>query len=850
MKKAVIGILVLLLILDPLPAQAAAHQQNPDLITIYYTGPQDSIYTALGLVPNLAFIDQVDKAQVMVFNGQIPNPQAASVHLQTGGGVLIFMGSQLQEKDIQALLGFSLSLSTDETPLSLVAAPNVTDPILSNIVWNSAPQVRLRSTLQNYHGRLTPLVTGFEDHVLILGTLQVGKGTGYIFTPHLGDNNQPLSQWAYFNYLIYHLVSQAAGQSPLSYADYPSSPVPHPAERNLLLAFLCCTLLSAVFIFWRVRRYSLAHPEMLDALVSNRAGFENLQATSDWEEVGFHRPLGGFMLALMLGLVLFIPLIIYQNLVLPVYILPSAQALGIWGRVTQFFNFLWLLLDMGTSAAFIKFFAQYRVHDPRKAIQYGQIFVWWQALSGAVQVAVVTLLASGLLPRTIYALYAWSIIIHTLIQLPGFYQVMRHALMAWQRFDYAQILDVGLSLIFPIISQPIIVSLFVFWGSRHPIFGVSTGGLLGLGLAAYAAEALTFLLGLWLYRRLGYNARLLFLAHFDWSTVKASFRYGVFEMLGSVAWAAGQAMEIVITQTRLVNYTEVWGNWGLAQNFIYAFNVLQTLFQNLTASISESISHSHKMLSQYYSAMAYKYGGLISAFIGAVLLAVADRFILGASGPEFSRAATYAIPLIIWGAIQYPSWVGDTVQLGANRPYIKAVLVSMEQIIRVVLAYALLARLQINALIFAYFAGLLMKDIVAYFINHRFCFPQRFYIWQSLAAPLLAGATHYLALRWITSLIWQEDQLTSVLIFLIGILFSYPLFAFLYGLFGGWDDDTLAELHHSATLSSFMRPFSIVFWAATRFGARLSPLHGRFPITIRTAAMAEASTLTRERVEI
>ncbi len=149
----------------------------------------------------------------------------------------------------------------------------------------------------------------------------------------------------------------------------------------------------------------------------------------------------------------------------------------------------------------------------------------------------------------------------------------------------------------------------------------------------------------------------------------------------------GQAGEILITQLRLVNYAEVWGNWGLAQNFVFAFNVLQTLYNGLMPSISEAISHARKILSQYYSALAYKWGGLISAFIGSVLLAVADRFILGASGPEFVRAATYAIPLIIWGAIQYPSWVGDNVQLGANRPYLKSALIAGEQFVRLALAF-------------------------------------------------------------------------------------------------------------------------------------------------------------------
>jgi hypothetical protein len=247
---------------------------------------------------------------------------------------------------------------------------------------------------------------------------------------------------------------------------------------------------------------------------------------------------------------------------------------------------------------------------------------------------------------------------------------------------------------------------------------------------------------------------------------------------------------------------------------------------------------------------AYKWGGIISAFMGAVLLAVADRFILGASGPQFTRAATYSIPLIIWGAIQYPSWVGDNIQLAANHPYLKSILVTGEQVIRVILALILIKQFQINGLIFAYFIGLLTKGILAYFINHRVCFPQRFYTWQSLIAPILAGIPHYIVLRWVTGLIWRQDEISSVLIFLVAILPSFPLYAFLYGLFGGWDDETLEELHQAVKLSNFMQPLAWIFWAATALGARISPLHGRFPIDIRQGALKEARTLTIAKVSL
>ncbi|HEX9028539.1 MAG TPA: hypothetical protein VF823_05135, partial [Anaerolineales bacterium] len=458
--------------------------------------------------------------------------------------------------------------------------------------------------------------------------------------------------------------------------------------------------------------------------------------------------------------------------------------------------------------------------------------------------------ASLVAPQTAYAIYAWSVIIHSMIQIPGFYQVFRHAVTGLQRFDYAQILDLANSLFLLLIIQPIVVAIMYFWGRAHPVFGGSMGGLFGMGIAAYLIELGTFVVGYWLYRRLGYNTRLLFLAHFDWEVVRNSFKFGVFEMLGSIAWSAGQAAEIAITQAKLVNYAEIWGNWGLAQNFVFSFQVISILINNLMPSISEAISHRRKALSQYYSVMAYKYGGIFSAFIGAVLLAVADRFILGASGTEFVRAAAYAGPLVIWGAIQYPSWVGDSIQQAANRPYLKSALVTGEQIVRVILALILVERFQINALIFAYFVGLLSKDFVGYFVNHRMCYPQRFFVWQSLAAPLLAGSLHFLVVRWLTGLLWTQDQITSVLIFFIGILPSFPFYMFLYGLFGGWDDATLHELELAVPLSSFMKPLAWILWASTAAGARLSPLHGRFPITIREAALVEAQTLTEERVQI
>ena len=119
-----------------------------------------------------------------------------------------------------------------------------------------------------------------------------------------------------------------------------------------------------------------------------------------------------------------------------------------------------------------------------------------------------------------------------------------------------------------------------------------------------------------------------------------------------------------------------------------------------------------------------------------------------------------------------------------------------------------------------------------------------------MAAPLLAGAAHHGLLRWITELIWKGEPITSILIFLVGILFSFRLFMFFYGFSGGWDDATLEEVRRAVGLTSFLRPLAWLFWASTATGARWSPVRARFPVDIRQAALEEARSLTEERVRL
>jgi O-antigen/teichoic acid export membrane protein len=846
MKKLAFLLLLVLLLAGCAPSPV----KNTAPVKVFFAGEGGGVKTALDLAAQagtVKLVTDMAQADALVLDGVIP-PGAAE-RAQAGAGVVLILGEGVTNEHASALLDQPVKLTPADDAVSLAGAKGVNDALLTEIVWNGAPQVRERQALSGLDVGAQTLVSVFESGE---GVLHNTAGRTFVLTAAISDKANPqLQEWGYFNYLIYHLAARAAGDAPLSFAAYPAAPLPHAKERNALFAFLAAELVFFFILFVIVRRYSLRHPEALDSLVADKTKFQTHEAATSWERVGFHRPLSGLLVGMGLGILLFIPLIIYQNLILPQYILPSAQALGMWGRVTQFFGLTWAIFDMGTSVAAMKFLSQYRVTDPQRGFKYIQVYVWWQALSGAIQVALVVALTSLGVVRTPYALFAWSIVVHSLIQIPGFLGVMRTTLNGLQRYDYARYIDTAYAIFMPILTQLAIVPVFYAWGKAHPAIGPSLGGVIGLGAAAYAMEVGLFLLGFWLYKRLGYKASVLFMAHFDWSMIKDSFRFGFFEMLGGVLIAGGAAVEIWVTQKGLVNYSEAWGNWLLAGNFLLAFTVSTNLFDGIMPAISEALSSGRKLLSQYYSVQSYKWGAIASAVLAAILLVVAPKFIIGSSGDEFQRAAVYAVPLTIFGSIQFLGWLGDAIFLGANKPSLRAALILGEQIIRIGLLLLLLERFQITALIIAYFVAILARGLASYFIANKFCFPQRFYFWQSLAAPVAAAAAYYLFLSLLAKLIWQGDEITSIALFFIGLVPCMPVFFFFYALAGGWDQAGLNEADEASHMTGFLRPVvNFIFIAPSRWGAKISPLHNRFPITMRPAALAEAQTLTDERVKL
>lgn len=833
-------------------------------INVYYVAQaggartEDPVLQALTLTDLLNVVDSLDQADAIVVYNAWPSFREISAVRDRGLGIVLFMGPQL-DTQLAGLgdLGLGWGGGWGTEPISIEPVPGVSDPVLDQIAWTSAPQIKARSMIAGVNGgpELEALVRTADSHELILEHLVAGNGKVYVFAPWIPPDeahNPDLLEWPYWNYLVYHLTARAAGETPLGYADYPGSPVPHAEQKTGLVAVLAIMLAGTVGAFVLVRRYSLRHPEALDHIVASYRRYRKLQQ-SPWEEVGFHRPLAGFLFLVAVVLVLFIVLFIYQQAVLFGTLLKSAQARVVWSLITTFFATVWVLFDWGTGTAFVKFFAERRVDDPRDGIKYAQFYIWWQAITGTVQLGLILLLAAFVVPETSYAFMSYYLILHALIQFPGFFMVFQNAFRAYQKQDYDQVLNLVLYLT-PIVVQTATVYLFIQWGAANPIFGRSMAGVFGLGIGVYLSHTLVFVVGYLLFKRLGYSASLLFMAHFDRETITSALRFGTPITIAGVAGGLGYIAQTALIGLYILNWTEVQGNWDVVspQGLLLAYGAVGGLYQGIMPAISEAFSHGRLTLTCYYVAQGFKYGALFSVFVTSALIGVGDRFILGALGEDYQRAAGLVVAMGLWGMIQFPAWFSDRFQEGTGRPDLQMWMVILEQSVRIIFMILLMPSLGLTGLILAYLMALGMKAVLAWWLNGQLILPFRIYWWQTAVAPLLAGVINWALLRFLGTAMGGEEinQIAAVVLFFIALLPSLPVFFFFNGLFGGWDDAGLVELRRAAGLSSLGKPIAWLIYYATSLGARLSPLHGRFPIDVHGPAQLEASTLTAERVSL
>lgn len=838
------------LLLAATPASAAPLSVSAD-------GPALSgeLRARLWLDPQLGRAPWQQARVIWVFGDPGPARWARMLERVRGGaGLVLVAGPSLPDL---APLGLQAAGRTGGRVTLEVASPggSVTD----QVVWATAPQAGRRWRLRTEASsplRVVVRENGGKSPLLLLGRL--GRGRVAVIGLELADpSNRELVLWPYFNYLLYGLTCQAGARAAAPFMTWPRAPVPGPRTRLGLLVGLSVAWLLTLLLFLRVRRYSRKHPEVPDHFFDQVAGAAPAAAGqprrgADWRAIGFARSLAGFLTLAGTLFVLFAPYYYVTNILIPNDVQPFPQAKGIWGFVWEALQIAWFLFDAGTYVAFVKYFAEYRIKDKREAVKSAQFFVWWQILTGLVQVTMASVVAVVVLPHVEavrpYGYTSTFILLVVLGQYPGVFAVMNFFFQAYQRYDYNIGLDLLSDWVLRFGLQIPFVLLFRSWGAANPEYGEAFGAAVGIGFGFYFSQVVTFLLGTVLYKRLGLRLAPLFMAHFDLSTAKRMLRYGLQVVLGQAFFRAAKFADRFVISLLLLNYTEWLGlEDQIHYNLMFLFPLAYRFFETAMAALSESHGNDKPVLTQYYVARFFQVGSLYTAIALSLFLALGPAFVRHAMDPQWGRAADYMGIAAVAGAFSAAAWISDMLQKGAGRPDLFAWILGGEQVLRIGLFWLLIPRYQFWGFYWALLVTIALKVTVAWTINHRVIVRVRLFLWPMFAAPALAGVANFVLLRLAGGALGLTGRWEVIILFFVAALASFFVCFFATGLFGGVDRALADELDQASRMTGVLRPLTRLFYLAARAGRALCPLRDRFPVSIHADAMEQARALERQR---
>ncbi len=906
---AKVGSLALILICAIVCTTIPAFAAKPEApFKLYFSGTENLVLKRLSLDPSTYAVSNIDVAQAAVFEDRLPSsgPDLNGIRdrVESGMGLVVITGPNTNPASLDYLTrGTVRETGAVNVPPGPAHAREIeryaaiiqyvgsgTNPLKSEISWKSAVRVHERSLLTVSGAAQVLVATGAKDpvrpHTPVLIELRSGKGIIYVLNVWLrqGDQrsriasyrkllsgirnaqNYDFQRWAYFNWLLYALSRSSAGVQVVTYGDWVASPVPD-AQQIVVMAAIFASMFTIFLVsFLLVRRYSLKHPEQLVQFYRTRessnprpsslgaaAAIPDESATTQnrgderWEIVGFHRPLSGFFYNYLLALFVMIPF----NFLVTFYIErnfvnPFLEARGAWAAVTQFMLFFFTLLDLGTGQAMVKYFAEFRVKEPGRAIGYAQFFIWFHALAGMFQIIVLGLVAALWMPHTTMAFLTWFVILHTLIQFPGFISIFFNLFRALQRFDYAQLLIVLTYVLNPFLQ----LSCGVYmrhWGLLHPIFGEGIGVVFGFAIGGVLANLVMGAFCAIFYHQIGLRLVTIFLAHFDRDTVRRSLVYGVKLTGGQLLTATSWALVPVIMGLLLPNFLELNEIWILTYSLTFAY--LETgayIFTTLMPSISESYSHGMMRLTRHYLDQGLRWGLIVTTMLGGAFVAFSGIFVHGLLPPQFVRAASVMMLMHIWRAFDFTTRMPDQVFQGVGRTGLFTITAFVEHGGRIILAWFLIKCYGFDGLFYAFILASLVRSALAWpLMGYLIAWPA-ISVWQTLINPALAAIGNYYALHEFAVAIWRGPGHagSAWIVVLACLIGSLPVYMFISGLLG-WDSTALSEFRDAVELVP--APFGAIARAAHRlveFGTFLSPLHNRFPGKMLAEAASDASELT------
>lgn len=596
-----------------------------------------------------------------------------------------------------------------------------------------------------------------------------------------------------------------------------------------------------------------------------------------WEEVGFHRPLGGLLYNYLLLLVVILPGMLVVSVVLPNFILPYPEAIGFYNITLAYLNVIFFFADFGIKNACSRYIAEHSETNPRYALKYVSFFFWFQMITGLIQITVISLFTVMIIPYTDLAYAVWFFLIYLMIQWPGSIGmatggggIFEVALGGFQQFDKQNILFILREILFTVLTSMIFILLGRMWGLQNPQIGELMGSAIGFIFGMWIDNIVALLVGMHFFNKVlepfGIKVKESFYIIFDKKIVKEVLLFGGKVMPSGLAFYLVSFLVTMMYTLWLWNYSTLLGLYYIAATFAGA---VSTTLISIGPPLAESYNNGKKELSLYYIRIAFVWWGILIIAMFSVPITVIFPSILSQIGGEFAEAAWMIFPLFIPQLISGPMiWFPASICESCDLPEYSTFMNLIEQSTKFAYLFFVLnpwfgiatfigREYVVIFWLLGEAPGYIFKGIFGWIVIKKKLFPEhklKIPLFQAIIIPVLSfSLTIPIALLFsnLFGALFAVNQILGFAIggiFIVSMLYIIPIFVIFpfIGFLGIWDDKSLDDFRKAAIMSGPSRAIVNLLYKATHFGYKHSPFKDRFTIP-HEKAMVQAQELTQKR---
>jgi O-antigen/teichoic acid export membrane protein len=573
---------------------------------------------------------------------------------------------------------------------------------------------------------------------------------------------------------------------------------------------------------------------------------ENASTSSLWNQIGFHRPLAGFWHNLFFQIwTIIVPAILWAYLLKLLYPFPEMR--GYRTTFTEIFVFVFTLFDLGTNATIERYIADENIRNPSKMVQYIQYFIWYQAITGLIQVTSISIWALYFVKEPGLVFGIWIMLVCVTKQWPGFPSVFKGVLTSLQQFNKSNIIDFVQNQGLQIFTEILFVLLGRWYGMTHPEIGMIMGVAIGATFGLYLDDVLASIIAAYFLAKslkpYGITFKRMFYIEFDFELVKECTFFGIKMGIPGLLGASIKMVSLLLCLQYIPQYTTFAALAGLAIQLVATAERL--VRQDFTPIFTEAYQNGKHKLCQYYNAHALRFFAINSGFAISIMLIVSNMFeyiFLGLKLDYYLFTVPFIIPSLIFRIFKpYMNYPGN-ILVGAHRPNQLLVINLSMDALRLLSWYLTIVVFRIQDLgmggvIYILTLTELPVNLLAFVISmtyiHKTVFPLKFMIWQTIMVPIISTAILYsifllLKLLLLDALFawsfWGTLVIGLILIMILVFGFYFPFTALL----GGWDDNSLRDLSLAVKMSGISR---ILVLPMTKLIFKIAPkssLHNRF----------------------